>query len=448
MMAKEQRKIGLFYATMLVAGNIIGTGIYLLPAQMAPTGTISSLGWIVTVPAALSLALVFATLGMFSPLAGGPYAYARETLGPWAGFQCAVFYWVSNVIGNTAIAVAAVSYLVTIVPALRSPLSAVIATIVIIWLAAFVNAIGPRIVATVESYTLLLGLLPIVGVGVVGWFWFDPELFLSAWNPAGVESSAAISAAAGNMFFAFMGMESAAVAARVVADPQRNVPRATLIGVIIAAVVYMLSTTAIAGILPNEELQNSLAPFERAIAVMAGPVGGGIFGMFLVIKAFGSLGGWTLMVAETAKAAADDNMFPAAFSKTNSRGVPVIGLYITAAIMSACLLLAVVGSVGRAFDSLVSSSVLMALVPYIFSATAVGYFVRGKVSERAHWALVAVAVVAAAFCVWLITTADKTSILLVVVLTLVMGPLYRLYVQTSGRKAKAASPADSREERT
>ena len=443
-MDKGQRKIGLFYATMLVAGNIIGTGIYLLPAQMAPTGTISSLGWIVTVPAALSLALVFATLGMFSPLAGGPYAYARETLGPWAGFQCAVFYWVSNVIGNTAIAVAAVSYLVSIVPALKSPLAAVTATIVIIWLAAFVNAIGPRIVATVESYTLLLGLLPIVGVGIIGWFWFDPEMFLSAWNPAGVESAAAISASASNMFFAFMGMESAAVAARVVADPQRNVPRATLIGVVIAAAVYMLSTTVIAGILPNEELQKSLAPFEHAIAIMFGPVGGGIFGLFLVIKAFGSLGGWTLMVAETAKAAADDKMFPAAFAKTSSRGVPVIGLYITAAIMSACLLLAVLGSAGQAFDRLVSSSVLMALVPYILSATAVGYFVRGKVSERAHWALVAVAVVAAAFCVWLITTADRTSILFVVVLTLVMGPLYRIYVQTSGRTAKAAS-TESRE---
>jgi len=145
-----------------------------------------------------------------------------------------------------------------------------------------------------------------------------------------------------------------------------------------------------------------------------------------------------------AKAAADDNMFPAAFAKTNSRGVPVIGLCITAAIMSACLLLAVIGSVGQAFDRLVSSSVLMALVPYIFSATAVGYFVRGKVSDRAHWALVAVAVVAAAFCVWLITTADRTSILFVVVLSLVMGPLYRLYVQTSVRTAKAPSS----EERT
>ena len=443
MVNKEPPKIGLFYATMLVAGNIIGTGIYLLPAQMAPSGTISSLGWIVTVPAALSLALVFATLGMFSPLAGGPYAYARETLGPWAGFQCAVFYWVSNVIGNTAIAVAGTSYLVSIVPALNSPLLAVTAAIVAIWLAAFVNAVGPRIVATVESYTLLLGLLPILAVGVLGWFWFDPEIFSSAWNPAGVDSSTAISAAASNMFFAFMGMESAAVAARVVADPQRNVPRATLFGVVIAAVVYVLCTTAIAGILPNEELQKSLAPFEHAIAIMAGPIGGGIFGLILVVKAFGALGGWTLMVAETAKAAADDNMFPAAFAKTNSKGVPVIGLYITAAIMTACLLLAIIGSVGEVFDRLVSSSVLMALVPYIFSATAVGYFVRGKVSERAHWALVAIAVVAAAFCVWLITTADRTSILLVVVLTLVMGPLYRVYVQTSGRTAKAASRADS-----
>jgi arginine:agmatine antiporter len=263
-MTPNARKIGLFPATMLVAGNMIGAGIFMMPTIMASIGGIATLGWLVTVPGAFIMGYLFARLGQIRPKAGGPYAYARESLGDFGGFQCNLLYWFSNVIGNIAIATSITGYLTVFVPALRNPYLGACSTVLMIWLSAVLNMIGPRLVTRFETLTTLLGVGPIALVGIGGWFFFDPQLFRSGWNTAGIGEVHAISSAVSIMFWAFMGVESASVAAGVVENPERNVARATLLGVLIAAVVYVLSTTAIMGIIPNNELRHSSAPFADA----------------------------------------------------------------------------------------------------------------------------------------------------------------------------------------
>ena len=433
-MTSNARKIGLFPATMLVAGNMIGAGIFMMPTIMASIGGIATLGWLVTVPGAFIMGYLFARLGQIRPKAGGPYAYARESLGDFGGFQCNLLYWFSNVIGNIAIATSITGYLTVFVPALRNPYFGACSTVLMIWLSAVLNMIGPRLVTRFETLTTLLGVGPIALVGIGGWFFFDPQLFRSGWNTAGIGEVHAISSAVSIMFWAFMGVESASVAAGVVENPERNVARATLLGVLIAAIVYVLSTTAIMGIIPNNELRHSSAPFADAAMRAIGPVGAVLITVCAIMKASGCLGGWTLINAETALATARDGLFPALFAHTDSRGVPVRGLAIVAAFMTVIVFFTLSPTAGEAFMVLADISVLLVLTPYIFAAVSVSYYIqRGMVARSFVW----VALLTIVYCLAVIVVSAGTAVAISMALGLATAPLFRAFLAFSERGAQA-----------
>src|SRR3954471_3947546 len=172
-MSHSGRKMSLLQATMLVAGNMIGTGVFLLPVTLASVGSIAIFGWLVATAGAAALGLVFAKLGELDPQEGGPYAYARDFLGPYVGFQTIYVYWFGNWIGNVAIAIAAVGYLAELIPAIAHPPASVLAAAAVIWLLTVANILGPRVVGALEAWTMSLALIPIVGIAFFGWFWFD-----------------------------------------------------------------------------------------------------------------------------------------------------------------------------------------------------------------------------------------------------------------------------------
>ena len=184
-MSEPGRKMSLTQATMLVAGNMIGTGLFLLPVNLAQVGGIAIFGWVVATIGVAALGLVFAKLGQLNPQQGGPYAYARDFLGPYAGFQTNYVYWFGNWIGNIAIAVAAVGYLSELLPAISNPPASVFATAVLIWVLTFANILGPRVIGALEAWTMALALIPIMGIALLGWFWFDSATFLAGWNVSG-----------------------------------------------------------------------------------------------------------------------------------------------------------------------------------------------------------------------------------------------------------------------
>jgi arginine:agmatine antiporter len=440
-MSAPGRKMSLLQATMLVAGNMIGTGLFLLPVNLAQVGGIAVFGWVIATVGVAALGLVFAKLGELNPQEGGPYAYARDFLGPYAGFQTNYVYWFGNWIGNIAIAVAAVGYLAELVPGISGPPASVFATAGLIWLLTFANILGPRVVGALEAWTMALALIPIMAISLLGWFWFNSETFLAGWNVTGESDMHAISRAASMALWAYMGIESAAVSAGVIENPKRNIPLATLIGLGLAAVVYMLSSTVIMGILPNAELQMSHAPFAEAARLAFGTPGVIIIAVCAVLKSLGSLGGWMLLVGQSSKAAADDGMFPRAFARLNKNGVPARGLVIVAALMTAVLFATMSPTLAGQFNNLVNLAVILIIVPYIYSAVAVVKVVYDhKLPARTFLTYKYVGIAAVVYCLWVIMGGDPKTVVHAMVALLVSVPLYPFFIRSmeSAAKRKAA----------
>ncbi|MEO8445744.1 MAG: amino acid permease, partial [Gammaproteobacteria bacterium] len=262
--------IGPLRATFLVAGNMIGSGVYLLPATLGAFGSVSVIGWVVSGLGAFLLAGVFVMLISLRPDSVGMVRQVRDGLGRFFGFHASLLYWVGGWVGNVAIAVAATGYLSVFFPMLKGTLAAGACTLAVIWVMVIVNFLGARRVTDFEGGTLLIGLLPVLGVAVLGWFAFDPVLFKDSWNVSGRPDAAVVPATFGLIFWAFVGLESASVAAAVVRDPVRDVPLATLGGVALAAFVYLAASVAISGLLPAATLAASSAPFADAAARFIG----------------------------------------------------------------------------------------------------------------------------------------------------------------------------------
>jgi len=437
---------------MLVAGNMIGTGIFLLPVNLAHVGSISLYGWLIATAGAAALGLSFAKLGQINPQEGGPYAYARDFLGPFAGFQTNYIYWFGNWVGNIAIAVAATGYLAELMPHIDAPPGSTVATAAIIWILTFANILGPRVVGALEAWTMALALIPIVAIALLGWFWFDPAIFHGSWNVSGESDWTAISRAASMVLWAYMGIESAAVSAGVIENPSRNIPLATIAGLVLAAVVYILSSTVIMGIMPAAELQNSHAPFAEVARIAIGPAAAIVIAICAVLKSIGSLGGWMLLVGQSAKAAADDGMFPKIFGKLNKHGVPQQGLIIVSVLMTLVLFATMSPTIAEQFNRAVDLAVILIIVPYIYSAIALINLLSVhqqplKVRHTYRW----IAITAVFYCLWAVVGGDEHTIVNAFIALLISVPLYLFVTRRTQpailRQAPVAPPAPLEDER-
>lgn len=367
---KADHQMGPVMLTALVTGNMMGSGVFLLPANLATIGSISTIGWLVTTVGAISLALVFSKLGLMNPKAGGPYAYAKSGFGDYLGFQTVCVYWFGNWIGNVAIAIAGIGYLSYFYPWLNQPTHTFIGAVIAVWLFTSINFFGARFLGRVQSISTLFMFVPVLGTAFLGWFWFSPEIFMQATNVSGESNLLAVSHAASLTLWAFIGVESASVSAGVVKNPKRNIPLATMIGTLLAATAYILSSSAIMGIVPNKELVMSSAPFSLAATIALGPVGGAITAACAVIACLGSLGGWMLLVGQSGKAAADDKLFPAFFTHVNKKDVPVKGLIVTAGLMTLFLFATISPNLSKQFQIITQVAVFLTLLPYLYTSVA------------------------------------------------------------------------------
>ena len=317
-----KRTMGLTMATALVVGNMVGSGVFLLPASLADVaGPVSIIGWLFTGVGAMLLALVFARLASTFPRTGGPYAYSRRAFGDFIGFQTAWGYWIAAWAGNAAIAVAFVGYLAVFWGELGSNnLLAALVGIAVIWLLTLVNIAGARETGAVQVVTTVLKFVPLAIIGVVGLFFIDGDN-LTPFAPEGTWS--AISAAAPLTLWAFIGLESATVAAGEVKDPERTIPRATIIGTLAATLVYILTTVAVMGVVPQGELAASSSPFALAAGEMFGGGWDKVIALVAMVATFGALNGWIMLQGRVPLAAAEDGLFPAPFAKVHgSRRTP------------------------------------------------------------------------------------------------------------------------------
>jgi arginine:agmatine antiporter len=414
-------------ATALVASNMIGSGIFLLPATLATVGSISVIGWAIGTVGALLIAAILAKLSQVAPQPGGPCAYAGEALGPYFGFQANALYWMSCWIGNIAIAVAAMGYLANFVPALTAPLPGAFATAGFIWLLTAVNILGPRLVCQVESLAIVIGLVPILLVATGGWWYFDGRLFAQSWNVQHAPAIQVIPQSLVLLFWAFTGLESASVASAVVENPSRNVAIATLGGVLIAAAVYIASCTVLMGLIPAADLARSSAPFADAVRVVLGPVAAGFIAVAALTKATGTLGGWILMTAQTGKAGADHGLFPGVFGRVDRYGVPVISLLLMAALMSGVVFATISPTLGEQFGELIEVSVIFCMMLYVYACIALLLYPRWIASASSLARYRPMAAVALLFCLVVIGYAEPKLLLLTGATLLLTLPVYLLF---------------------
>ena len=368
----KRRGLGLSMATALVVGNMIGSGIFLLPSSLAGFGGITIVGWVLTATGAMLLALVFARLGRAYPQTGGPYAFSRHAFGDFIGFLTAWGYWIAAWVGNAAIAIAFVSYLgyFDAFDALRDNrvLAAAVA-IGAVWLLTFVNVLGVRQGGVVQTVTTVLKFLPLVGLAVFGLFFIDLDNF-GGFNTSGDSNVGALAAIGALTLWAFIGVESATVPAEDVEDPTRTIPRATLLGTALTAVVYILGTVAVLGILPTATLAESGAPFADAADTAFGTWAGPIVAAAAAISAFGCLNGWILLQGQVPMAAARDDLFPKFFTRTTRSGAPVVGLVVSSVFITGLTVMNYNASLVDQFTFVVLLATLTTLVPYVFSAAA------------------------------------------------------------------------------
>ncbi|UCF18662.1 MAG: amino acid permease [Gemmatimonadota bacterium] len=360
--------LGLWICTALVVGNMIGSGVFLLPSSLAPFGGISMVGWLVSAGGAICLALVFARLGRFLPRLGGPYAYAHHGFGDFGGFLVAWAYWISMWTTNAALAVAFISYATVFWPALAvMPALAAGMAIAALWLLTAVNVAGVRTAGIVQLITTILKLLPLIAIGTLGFLYFNADHFVP-FNPSGQTTTGAIAATVTLTLWAFLGLESGTVPAADVRDPERTIPRATILGTLVAAAVYILGTAAVMGIIAPTTLAASPAPYADAAQSVWGYWGRYLLGAGATISCFGALNGWVLLSGQLPRAAALDGLLPSAFGRLSQRGTPVFGLVVSSAIASVLILMNFTRGLVGAFTFLILLATLATLVPYIFSS--------------------------------------------------------------------------------
>src|SRR5512134_2003021 len=317
--------MSLVQLTFIVAVNMMGSGIIMLPTNMAQVGAISLLSWIVTAVGSMAIAYGFAQAGLFNQRTGGMSAYAEDAYGKSGFFIVFFLYFLSLAIGNVAIAISALGYLSAFLPVLSStPIATTIGVIALLWLTTVANFGGPAVTGKIGSITVWGVILPVGLLSIIGWFWFSGATFSAAWNPQGLSLGAGIGSSISLTLWAFLGMESAAQNSDAVENPKRNVPLACMFGTLGAAAIYVLSTTVIQGIVPNAELAASTGPFGLAYAHMFNPTIGSIIMALAVTACLGSLLGWQFTIAMTGKSAAEDCMFPAFFTKLNGMGAPIV----------------------------------------------------------------------------------------------------------------------------
>ncbi|HEY5712257.1 MAG TPA: amino acid permease [Allosphingosinicella sp.] len=422
---QEGRALGFWLALALVVGNFIGSGIFLLPAQLAPYGWNAFFGWVITIAGALCLAYVFSRLARAMPLAPGPFTYVEHAFGAPAAFVVSWSYWISILVGNAALATAAVSYLSLFVPALASVSGlGALASIAIVWALTAANCVSVRAGGGIQAVTVIAKLVPLVAViGLT-------ILILGEGRQEAVPvlraqdlDLASINAAATLTLWALLGVECASIAARNVRDPGRNIPRATMIGTLLVGVIYICVSSAVAMLLPQGEVAQSNAPIALFVSHYWS---GGLalfVGLFAAVSAMGALNGFIMLQGEMPLVMARSGGFPAWFSKTNHAGIPVRAHILSSLCTSLLLAANYSSTLAELFQFMILLATSSTLILYLAcSLTALRLQQTGLLAFSPVLGIVAT--LGTVFSVWTLYGAGATALKWGLVLLAIGGAIY------------------------
>ena len=368
MSSNNSKQIGLWIAISLVVGNMIGSGIFMLPASLAEFGGISILGWIASGIGAVAVATVFGRLSKLIPKTGGPYVFPKEGFGEFAGFLSGFGYWMSILLTNASMALAFAGYLFVFVPDWKdSGEMTIVVSLVTLWILTLINSRGVRSGGLVQLVTTIMKVIPLFLVTVAGLFIFNSDNFIP-FNSSGTSDFKAVGATVAITLFAFLGLESATIPAGNIRNAQKVIPRATMIGTFFTLGIYILSTISIMGVIPVEQLSKSSAPFADAAQIIWGEKGKFLIAFGALISIFGALNGWILMQSQMPLAMAMDDLMPPVFKKKSKRDYPLIGLIISSIIVSVIIMVNFSKGLVSLFTMLILVSTFLTLITYLFSS--------------------------------------------------------------------------------
>jgi APA family basic amino acid/polyamine antiporter len=332
------RKLGFFMSVALVMGNMIGSGVFLLPQGLAPFGWNAIAGWAITIAGALCLAHVLARLTASHEGAIGPAELVERSFGPLAGFLIGFAFWVSVWTGCVTIAVGAVSYLASFLPILGEHPS--LSALGVIWAMTGINLLGVRSAGSFQVVTTILKIIPLLVVAVLIALVFSRNgtAALAPFPTEGLSLSS-VNAAAAMTLWAMVGFEAACAASHKIDNPQRNVPRATFLGALLAGILYLIVCSGITLMLPADQVAASNAPFALFVSTFWSPGAASFIALFAAVSAIGAVNGWTLVQGELPLEMARRRMMPDWFGRTAANGVAVNGL-LTATVLGSLLIFA------------------------------------------------------------------------------------------------------------
>jgi APA family basic amino acid/polyamine antiporter len=425
--------LGFWMCVALVVGNSIASGVFLLPASLAPYGLNSVVAWGFTASGAILLAVVFARLSRAYPAAGGPYAYVHLAFGPLTAFIVAWGYWISIWVGNAAIATGAVSYLSPLLPWIAdAPGASAAVTLLFLWLLTFVNWYGIRVSGWVQSVTTVLKLLPLLAVALLG---------LRVLRGSDVSAATAVpisvsgvTAAATLTLWAMLGLESATIPADKVANPGRTIPVATLLGTVITALVCAFACTTVLLLVPPATLAESNAPFVDLAAQFWGTGAGKLVAVFASISAFGALNGWILLQGELPSAMAKRGEFPSIFARESSRRTPGFALCFGSVLVTLLILANYQKSMVKIFTFMILLSTTACLVLYaVCSLALLRLQWKGQLrgARPGTLPLAIVGILATAYSLWAIVGAGAQAVLWGAGLLVLGLPLYFWFTRSA-----------------
>lgn len=426
-MQETKKQLGLWTSTSLVVGNMIGAGVFMMPAALAKFGGISLVGWVCSAIGAFFIAKVFSHLSKLLPAAdGGPYAYSQKGLGDFAGFLVAWGYLVSVWCTNAAITVSFISAMSTFFPALaNNSYLAIGVGLATIWFLSWVNSLGILTSGILQLITTILKIVPIVLIGLVGLFYIQWNNFLP-FNGSGTSSIAAITATTTLTFFAFLGIECATIPSGSVANSAATVAKATTLGTLIATLVYILGTVSVMGMIPAGQLKNSVTPFADAAVIIWGQGAKYWVSAGVAISAFGALNGYILIQGQMPYAVAKDELFPKIFTRKNKQGVPVYGIVISSIFVSLFMAMNYTKGLVEQFQFLILLTTSTILIPYVF-CTASYLLMRLRVKDITKNMITSAIVLAALtflFCIWIMLGLGYETVFWGFVLTMSSVPIY------------------------
>jgi basic amino acid/polyamine antiporter, APA family len=421
--------LGFWMCVALVVGNSIGSGVFLLPASLAPFGLNSVIAWGFTACGALLLAIVFAALSRAFPRAGGPYAYVNQAFGPFAAFIVAWGYWISIWVGNVTIATGAVSYLSPLMPWVANvPGASAAVTLLVLWLLTAVNCYGIKASGWVQSVTTVLKVLPLLAIAGLG---LSSVRATTVHAAAGIPLSVGgVTAAATLTLWALLGLESATIPASKVRDPSRVIPRATLLGAALTALICIVACTAVLLLVPPGTLAASNAPFAELATQYWGNAAGKILAVFAAISGFGALNGWILLQGELPNVMAKSGVFPRIFARDSARFTPTFALIFSSGLVSILILMNFQRSMVSLFTFMALLSTTACLVLYLLCSLALLrlQWTGQMPAPRGRTVVLAiVGVIATVFSLWAIAGAGHEAIVWGGALLALGAPVYFLF---------------------